>query len=409
MSKIGIITKFEIVRQLKKPSFWIALLLIPLLLGGIMGISALSNYRMEETMDKRASSGDETAKISVIDHAGIVNESVLPQGVLTDITKEEGIDLIKKGELDELYVIEKDFVETKKIESFVGKKDDGSLSLFGSMSSGNISSILIASAATRVNPADVIILSNSIEYSKTILDSNGEEVNLLGKAIVPIAVLVIFYILICVFGNRMLMAVVEEKENRISEMILTSATAKQLIVGKILALITLGFLQMLVFSIPVIIAAIIYRDNAMVSGILGIIELNPATIIGNVLLLIASYMLFTGASTFVGSLMPTARDASQYIGVVVVGMVLPLMFFGEMVSPEPSMMVYFLSYFPLSSPIAMMLRNAFGLLPWYEFIFGIVEIGVCSLIVIYFASKSFQKNAINFSMIKLPFGARRRK
>ena len=107
-------------------------------------------------------------------------------------------------------------------------------------------------------------------------------------------------------------------------------------------------------TIVLIIAAIIYRDNAMVSGILGIIEFNPATIIGNVLLLIASYMLFTGASTFVGSLMPTARDASLYIGVVMIGMVLPLMFFGEMVSPEPSMMVYFLSYFPLSSPIAMM-------------------------------------------------------
>jgi ABC-2 type transport system permease protein len=408
MHKIGIITKFEIVRQLKKPSFWVAVLLLPIILGGIMGISAFSSYRTNKNLEEKATEGDETAKISVIDHAGVVNKAVLPKDVVLDISKDEGIELIKKGELDELYVIEKDFIETKKVESFVRQKEGDTLSLFSPMSNGNIVSILTASAASRVNPADVIILSNSIDYTNTILDGEGEEVNLLGKAIVPIAVLAIFYILICVFGNRMLMAVVEEKENRISEMILTSATSKQLIIGKIIALITLGFLQMIVFSIPLIIAAFIYRDNPTISGILGIVEFNPVTIIGNIALLIFSYILFTGASTLVGALMPTARDASQYIGIVMVGMVLPLMFFGEMTATEPSTLCYFMSYFPLSAPIAMMLRNALGLLPWYEFVFGLIEIGIFSMLAIVLASKCFQKNAINFSMIKLSFRKRRK-
>lgn len=64
-------------------------------------------------------------------------------------------------------------------------------------------------------------------------------------------------------------------------------------------------------------------------------------------------------------------------------------------------MTYALSYFPLSAPIAMMLRNAFGMLPWYEFMIGIIEIGAFSAITIYLATKSFQKNAINFSLPKI--------
>ena len=408
MNKIKIIAKFEIVRQLKKPSFWIAALLIPILIGGIMALSAFSGYNTEKNMIDNTKKGDASAKISIIDNAGVVNKDAFAGNVLSDKTKEEGIELIKNGEIDELYIIEKDFVETKKVESYSRKKDDESFSIFSSSANGNIRNILVASAASRVNPADIIILSNGVEFEKTIIDGDGEVVNPLGKAIIPFAVLIIFYILICVFGNRMLMAVVEEKENRISEMILTSVTAKDLIIGKIIALIALGFIQMIIFIIPIIIGVFIYRDNPMVSGILGIVEFNPIAIIGNVALLIFSYFLFTGASTLLGSMMPTAREASQYIGVVIVGVVLPFMLFSEMVSTTPSMIVYILSYFPLSAPVAMMLRNAFGLLPWYEFVFGLIEIGLFSMITIYLASKSFQKNALNFSSVKLPF-ARRKK
>ncbi len=407
MSKIGIVTKFEIIRQLKKPSFWIAVLLLPILLGGVIGLSILSSSSMDDEISDKNSKTDDTVKVGLIDDAKVVNKDVVPANVSFVEDKEKSIEAVKTGELDELYVIRNDFVESKEVESYVRKKSDET-SLFGGVTSGNILSILSASAASRVDIKDVIILSNSVNVKTTTFDETGEEFNLLGKAIIPIAVLAIFYILICVFGNRMLMAVVEEKENRISEMILTAVSAKQLIIGKIIALILLGFLQMIIFLIPVIIAIFVYRDNPMVSGILGIIEFDPVTFIGNLALLVFSYFLFTGACTFVGSLMPTARDASQYIGIVMVGMVLPLMFIGTMMTSTPSLITYVLSYFPLSAPIAMMIRNAYGFLPWYEFIFGLIEIGIFSMLSIYLASRCFQKNAINFSVTRFSFKSRKR-
>ncbi len=407
MSKIGIVTKFEIIRQLKKPSFWIAVLLLPILLGGVIGLSILSSSSMDDEISDKNSKTDDTVKVGLIDDAKVVNKDVVPANVSFVEDKEKSIEAVRTGELDELYVIRNDFVESKEVESYVRKKSDET-SLFGGVTSGNILSILSTSAASRVDIKDVIILSNSVNVKTTTFDETGEEFNLLGKAIIPIAVLAIFYILICVFGNRMLMAVVEEKENRISEMILTAVSAKQLIIGKIIALILLGFLQMIIFLIPVIIAIFVYRDNPMVSGILGIIEFDPVAFIGNLALLVFSYFLFTGACTFVGSLMPTARDASQYIGIVIVGMVLPLMFIGTMMTSTPSLITYVLSYFPLSAPIAMMIRNAYGFLPWYEFIFGLIEIGIFSMLSIYLASRCFQKNAINFSVTRFSFKSRKR-
>ena len=396
MNKIKTVVKFEVVRQLKKPSFWVSLLLLPLLMVGLVGISALSGYSTEEGLENALSKVSDN-KIAITDKAGVVSDLVLSEKIQKVDNKDEAIELVKKGEFDEYYYINEDFVETKKVEAYLKQTDD--TSLFAS-STANLTNILNASAATRVNPKDVVILTNSVEVETTTFDEKGEVSNLIGKAAIPIMVLGVFYVLICVFGNRMLMAVVEEKENRISEMILTAVSSKELIIGKIISLILLGFLQMAVFMIPVIILAFVYKDNPMISSVLSNIEFDPVTVLANLALLIFSYFLFTGASTMVGAMMPTARDASQYIGIVMIGMVLPLMFMGAMMTSEPSFMTYFLSYFPLSAPIAMMLRNAFGLLPWYEFVFGIVEIGLFSVLVIYLASKTFQKNAINFSVAK---------
>ena len=397
MNKIWTVVKFEVIRQLKKPSFWIALFLLPVVIIGFIGLSSLSNSSFGNDISKNNKTANENT-FGITDKAGVINEAALTEKVSKIETKEEGIEKVKNGEIKEYYYIPEDFFESKKVEGYNVSTDGGSLFV---QSVGNITSLLTASAMMRVSPIDASILTNQIKVENTTFDENGGKANLLGKAIIPIAVLAIYYILVCVFGNRMLLAVVEEKENRISEMILTAVSAKELIIGKIIALILLGFLQMAVFIVPIIVFVLINHDNPMVSNVVGMIEFEPISFIMNIALLIFSYFLFAGFSVLVGSMMPTARDASQYISIVIIGSMLPFFFMNTVISSNVNIMTYALSYFPLSAPIAMMLRNAFGLLPWYEFMIGIIEIGAFSAITIYLATKSFQKNAINFSLPKL--------
>ena len=413
-SKIGTVFKFETVRQLKKASFWISLLLLPLAIFAIIGLSALGGYNAGSSLEDGS---DFSGKI-----VGITNDS----GMFTDInedlsawfssddfeekptlvnikTKEEGINKIVAGELNIFYYLPSDLKDTLKVEIYHQAKETSVFTNYGTP----FSNLLGNKAVDKLSEEDRIAISGAIQYGMVALDETGEEKNPLGEAIIPFAVLAIFYILICVFGNRLSMSLVEEKENRISEMILTSVSPKKMVIGKILSVIALGFVQIAVFIVPIIATLIIYRDNEIVASILDMIIVNPGLLISNILLLLVSYFFLAGALTFVSSLVPTAKDASNYSGVAVILVIMPLFFINSLMAETPDTVAYILSYFPFSAPIALMIRNAFGSLPVWELIIGIVELAACSAGILSLTVKSFQKNAINFSVVKPNFKPRK--
>lgn len=385
------VAKFEIIRQLKKPAFWAAILLIPLLIGFIYFISftfGTENVDMNPTID-------ENTKLAITDDAGILSPEMSQYIINGD--KEYGIEMVKKGEADLYFYIPADFVENKKVDFYHISEGLDIFNFDGNIIKG----ILAQNAAMKVAPVDVISLTGNFEIVDNKLTTNGEDENALGKAVIPIAILVVFFMFIALFGNRFLMATVEEKENRISEMILTTVSAKHLIVGKIIAMLALGLVQIVTFVVPVLVLVFLNRDNPTISMILNSIEIDPVTITMNVILFIASVFLYAGTCVFVGSLVSTARDASSFIGPAIIAMVFPMYFMQLFFVAEPSAIVYFLSYFPLSAPIALMLRSGFGTLGTVEFIIGLAEVSICAFIMIRLAIKTFQKNAINFETFKL--------
>ena len=84
-------------------------------------------------------------------------------------------------------------------------------------------------------------------------------------------------------------------------------------------------------------------------------------------------------------------------------MVFPLYFMQAFMATEPSMIVQFFTYFPLSAPIALMLRNGFGTISTIEFCIGLAVVTASAVVAIYFAIRSFQRNAINFGIVKPKF------
>lgn len=408
MHKIRTVFKFETIRQLKKPSFWISLLLLPLTLVAFVGLSSINNSGIGDNFQKAAEIDQKT--LGLTDGTGIFS-SVTEDSSAYDFSatfglkfvkiasSEEGIAKVKSGELDLYYHIPADFHQTSIIEIYDRARDAGLITNFGAPFSGFLKSY----ALTQVDPKLLPLLSAQINFTQINFDDFGQPVNPLGKAIIPIAVLGIFYLLICVFGNRLTMALVEEKENRISEMILTAVSAKHLVIGKIFSLIALGFVQVAVIIIPALALLLTYRHHPLITNILAIIEINPFTIITNIILLLVSYFFFAGACTLVGSLVPTAREASQYIAPIMMSIVLPFFFMNSFITSQPTLITYLLTYFPFSAPVAMMLRNAVGNLPPLELLLGTAEIALMSILVLTLTVKSFQKNAINFSVVRPNF------
>ena len=391
-SAVGKVTKFEIVRQLKKPAFWAAILILPIMIGVIFLISFVAGSSSVETNPEI----DENTTIAITDEAGILDPEM---PYIINGGKDDGIEMVKNGDVELYYYIPADFAESKKAEFYHVSEE---LDLFN-FDANILKSILAQNAATKVDEVDVIALTGNYEVVDNKLTATGEKANVLGKAVIPIAILVLFFMFVALFGNRFLLAVVEEKENRISEMILTSVSAKHLIIGKIIAMLVLGLVQMVTVIVPVVILVIINRNNPMVSMILSSVEIDPVAIAMNILLLIASVFFYAGTCVFVGSLVSTARDASSFIGPAIVGMVFPLYFMQLFLAAEPNMVVYFLTYFPLSAPIALMLRSGFGTLGTVEFVIGLVEVSALAVVMTMLAVKTFQKNAINFGTFRPKF------
>ena len=383
--------KFEFMRQIKKPAFWAATLLLPALIGGIYFISFMSARDVEVNPTL-----DENTTVAITDDAGVFS---VKAPFIINGDKEYGIEMVKNGEVDLYFYIPTDFQDSKKAEFY--HISEG-LDVFNN--DGNIlKGLLLNDAQGRVDELDVIALTGNYEIVDNKLSVDGEDSNALGKAIIPLFIGVVFFMFIALCGNRFLMTVVEEKENRISEMIMTSVSSKHLIVGKIVAMLALGAVQIAALVIPVLAIVFLNRENQFISMMLSAIEIDPLMITLSILLFVASALFYAGVCTFVGSLVSTARDASQFIGPAIILMVFPLYFMQMFMVSEPTVIVHIMTYFPFTAPIALMLRSGFGTISVVEYCVGIAVVVVSAIIAIRFAVVTFQKNAINFEIVKPKF------
>src|SRR4029079_1640509 len=90
---------------------------------------------------------------------------------------------------------------------------------------------------------------------------DGKATGGFGAVIPPLMFLVIFYVSIILLSNQMLNSTLEEKENRVTEMILTTLNPTTLITGKIASLFAVGLLQIAVFLTPIAVAYFLFRDS----------------------------------------------------------------------------------------------------------------------------------------------------
>ncbi len=196
----------------------------------------------------------------------------------------------------------------------------------------------------------------------------------------------------------MLTSTTEEKENRVIEMILTTIEARTLIIGKIISLIVLAFIQSLVIMIPSLIAYFALKDRLSLPSLdLSSIPIDPARVAIGAVVFVASFILFTGLLVTIGSASPTAKEAGGFLGIVMVGIFGPLYAAPLFVSSPDSPFVQALSYFPLTAPIPLLLRNAVGNLSLGEALIAVVILSISAGIIIKIAVNVFRYGALQYS------------
>ena len=400
MSKVFEVIRFEVMRSIKKPSFWAAAILIPVLFGFYIFVAAMSGYSAEEAFE--AASDTSAMKLGLHDGANYIKTNVIQnengdeQQFTIFETAQAGIDAVQAKEIDIFYDIPNDFAEKPTI-SIYAKPDR--VTLFDNYTTP-IATLLQMHAITEVSAINYAIITNSIGYETTSYDAEDNHVvemnEIVGELSGPVVALALFYILIIVLGSRLVVAMTEEKENRISELMLTSINPRNLIIGKIVSLMIVGFIQLLVLVIPVL---LLYKVGLNYNVIPAFIQegINALSITQYFILLIASYFLFTAGCIVIGTLTPTAKDANSFSSVLVIMVMLPIFFLGCFTGKDNQFMMYFLTYFPPSAPIAIMLRAIMGSLASWEFWVGLADIVVVGILTAKLATYIFCKNAIEFT------------
>jgi ABC-2 type transport system permease protein len=219
------------------------------------------------------------------------------------------------------------------------------------------------------------------------------------NAVIPaLLFLAIFYIVILLLGNQMLNSTLEEKENRVTEMILTTINPTSLILGKVISLFMIGIVQMLVFALPTVLAYFFFRSQLNIPDLdLASFVFDPQQMIVGALILLGGFSLFTGTLVALGAVMPTAKDAGPIFGALMVLIFVPFYTITLIISDPNATIVQIFTYFPYSAPVTALLRNAFGTLPLWQAVIIIVELFVLSAIVLRIAVRLFRYGSIEYT------------
>ena len=401
MHNLGTVFKFETIRVLKKPTFWLMALGFPLMFAALYGIMFWSQ---STTMQAAKELEKQEFSLAVTDDSKLVRPELLMAAKTKTVeSKEAGINDVKNGKIDAYIYFPKD-ISKQKVEVY--GKDVG---LFQNGKYGAVAqSLLSQSVASSVSQAQVAILQNKVQVSSTTY-LDGKEHGGINEMIAPGLFLVIFFMLVTFFGNQMLTSSTEEKENRTVEMLLTMVKTDTLITGKILSLMVLALIQMLVIVLPVVAGYLAFGSKLQLPNMdLSLLVFDPVRIGLALVIFLASFMMFTGMLVTLGAMMPTAKEASQWFGLVIMLIFGPFYGITAFVSFPDSPFVKFLSLFPFTAPIPLLLRNAVGNLPAWEGLLGVALLIVAAVFVLWLAVRIFRYGAMSYDS-KLSLSALRMK
>lgn len=390
MHNLGTVFRFEVVRTLKKKSFWIMSLAFPIIIAAVFAIIFFSNQATKKATEITQK---QHFSIAVTDESDVIAPALLQSVHAQSITtKQAGIDAVKAGKLDAYFYYPADLTH-HTVEVYA--KDVG---LFDNSRYQAVAEALLdQSVASRVGSEATAILQHKVSFTATTY-KDGQPFNGFKQLIAPGIFLVLFYILITMFGNQMLTSTTEEKENRVIEMILTTIKARTLIIGKILSLIVLAFVQIIIILIPVLILYLLIGDKLSLPNFdLSNIPLDPVRISIGAIIFFLSFLLFTGLLVAIGAAVPTAKEASGFFGIVMVLIFGPLYAVTLFISAPDSPLVTFLTFFPFTSPIPLLLRNAVGNLTIPEALLAIIILAICASLIMALAIRLFRYGALEYS------------
>lgn len=240
-------------------------------------------------------------------------------------------------------------------------------------------------------------------------EKTSEFDNVMKIAIGGVAGYLIFMFII-IYGNMIMRSVIEEKTNRIVEIIISSVKPFQLMLGKIIGTSLAGITQ---FAIWLVIGGVLFalapslfqvdtptatqaiaatESHSEISNIITALYHFPFLETSGVFLLffVGGYLLYSSLYAMVGAMVDNETDTQQFLMPILIPLMLAFYvgMFSVIEEPHGTISVVF-SYIPLTSPVVMLMRIPFGV-AWWEVLISLLLLYITFFLVIKIASKIYR-------------------
>tara|TARA_B110000858_G_scaffold96901_1_gene111521 strand:- start:161 stop:1426 length:1266 start_codon:yes stop_codon:yes gene_type:complete len=373
MNKIFLIIKREYVVRVKKKSFIIMTILAPLLMAALIVAPVFL-----------ADQGQEKRLIAVTEIESSYAKEILDSENIhfTIISKEEA-ELIKNNISESPYYAILDIKDTN-------------FTLYGSQQIGlNVRNSIenqIETIIERNNLKQAGIDIDILEKAKTniniktkIIDNEGKTTASNAEASIGIGFItgILIYMFIFMYGTMVMRGVIEEKTNRIVEIIISSVKPFELMMGKILGVALVGLTQFFLWILLTIaisaIAEFMFIDTTELakdvnsidqsvilsefSKLTGGIDL-VKIFISFIFFFLFGYLMYSSLFAAVGSAVDAEADTQQFVLPITIPLILAFILIQPVMDNPDGILAFWLSIIPLTSPVIMMVRLPFGVENW---------------------------------------------
>ncbi len=392
MSKINLIIEREYVTRVRKKSFIITTLLMPI---GMLILMILPTFIA--MMDSSTS-----ASIAVVDRTerfaqGLENTETITYSLMPSNTHEAGLkECYESGGFDAYMIIESSPAERDGVKIY--SRNSLPMDVIDH-TENNLKEQLrkeyLASYAGHSAEIDSLFaqVNNAKAHVTTInITDDGSEKEDYAEVGVLVSILtaMLIYMFVLITGTQVLQGIVEEKQNRIVEVLISSVKPFDLLMGKIIGIALVALTQIVIWIacgvIMMIAAAIIFGISLVGSGEIMMTQnmaqenIDPEMVtevyrilqsinfielaIYFVIFFIGGYLLYASLFAIVGATMDNAQEGSQLQVFIMIPLFASIYIAIHTMEDPNSALSFWSSLFPLTSPIIMMARIPFSVPTW---------------------------------------------
>ncbi len=389
MNKLGIIIKREYLSRVKQKSFIIMTFVTPFLLILLMGLpvwmqthqtgkhkyfavvdqskSLKNSFQNNENIDFLYFTGNLDTAMTLNKSGNYTGVIFVPENFMHDT-----VTIISNNAIP---IMAKNYIKSV-IEGFARIKKMQELNIDPSI----------------LQQLNVQIPLKTLEYKEGKLNaSNSDILTMLGF----IASFLI-YMFIFMYGVALMKGTMEEKGDRIVEIIISSAKAVELMFGKIIGIALVAFTQFGIWIATVIVGLFFFKSSmgdsyVQIQEILN--SLSNINIVGwSILFLvyfIGSYLLYGSLFAAVGAAVDSQTDTQQFVLPITLPLIFAFIFAQSIIQDPSGPLAFWLSIIPFTSPVVMMVRIGIGVPAW-EIALSIGLLIVTFIITVYIAAKIFR-------------------